>query len=348
MWTIPEHNIRGRVLMSLDIAFLVLAWISFVVRLYARSLTRVRLDASDYTCFAGLLLSIGLTVILWAVYSHGWGLDIRYFTPEYQIFAGKLFVAIVIIWNTAVTMVRVSMLLFYIRIFSVSKLKPAFWITLGLNIAACLAICIAALTICRPFEQAYNPRPGGHCGNIVALQDFTGYWNLFADAAIVALPMPILWSLKMNTRRKIGLSIILGMGVIICIGTITRVILSAVYETNNLTKKNAIVVFITGMEPIIGVINACLPHFPPVFRKFGSSRFATSVSQVFRSDKSNLSGSTKRSTGKWGSAMSSASHKKSFVTLDDDTMELNNSYRGLGAKGGIQVTSDYTVERPMT
>lgn len=106
------------------------------------------------------------------------------------------------------------MLLFYIRVFSVSKLKPVFWVTFSLNITICFAICVAALTICQPISYAYNPTPGGHCGNILALQTFTAYWNLLADVTVVVLPMPILWSLKITTQKKIGLSIVMGMGTV--------------------------------------------------------------------------------------------------------------------------------------
>ncbi|PVH92481.1 hypothetical protein DM02DRAFT_733661 [Periconia macrospinosa] len=340
MWTIPSNNVEGRTLMAVNITFLILAFISFGIRVYARVLTRVHLDSSDYTCCAGLLFSVGLTVILWAVYSHGWGLDVSYFTVEYQVFAGKLFVAILIIWNTAVTMVRVSMLLFYIRIFFVSALKPVFWITLGLNIAGCVAVCIAALTICQPYSHAYNPQPGGRCGDILALQRFTAYWNLIADVAIVVLPMPILWSLKIGTQKKIGLSIIMGMGVFICAGTITRVILSAVYKVNNITKQNSIVVFITAMEPIVGIINACLPHFPPVFRRFGTSRFAASIGQIFQTEKSNMGSFGKRK----GWSGSGRQQTGEFVTLDDDAVELNSTYAKQDVpQNGIHVRTDFRV-----
>lgn len=55
MWAIPSNNVEGRVLMALVIAFLVLAWVSFTIRIYAKFITRVQLDASDYTCFASLV-----------------------------------------------------------------------------------------------------------------------------------------------------------------------------------------------------------------------------------------------------------------------------------------------------
>ncbi|KAF2018549.1 hypothetical protein BU24DRAFT_418072 [Aaosphaeria arxii CBS 175.79] len=344
MWSIRSDNVQGRVMMGVDIAFLVLAFVSFAIRLKARKITRMRLDGSDYTCFAGLILSVGLTVILFAVFSHGWGLDVSHFTEEYQVFAGKLMPSIIIVWNTAVTCVRVSMLLFYLRIFEVSSLRPAFWIALGLNIAGCVAICITALTICRPMNSAYKQVPGGHCGDILVFQSFTAYWNLIGDVAIVILPMPILWSLKIGTRKKIGLSIIMGLGVIICIGTIIRVIFSAVYMVGNITMQNAVVVFITAMEPVLGVIIACVAHFPPVFRRFGSSHFAISVSRIFRSEKSTGNGAD--STWSGSTQHSAPSNQGEFDFDLDSTRRLNlSNSNDQDSKYGIKVTNEWDVER---
>jgi hypothetical protein len=111
-------------------------------------------------------------------------------------------------------MVRISMLLFYIRIFSVSAWTKAFKTFIVLNITSLVAVMLGALLICRPIEYSYNKTiPGGHCGDMLALQRWTAIWNLLMDTAIVALPMPILWSLKLNVRKKIGLSIVLGLGI---------------------------------------------------------------------------------------------------------------------------------------
>jgi hypothetical protein len=48
----------------------------------------------------------------------------------------------------------------------------------------------------------------------------------------------------------------------ICALTLTRVIVSIYYERSNFPKSTGLVILITGLEPTIGVINACLP-FPP-------------------------------------------------------------------------------------
>lgn len=52
----------------------------------------------------------------------------------------------------------------------------------------------------------------------------------------------------------------------ICILTLTRVIYSFTYDKSNYTKGTAFIAFITGLEPSVGVINACLPFMPSVLK----------------------------------------------------------------------------------
>ncbi|KAF1998138.1 hypothetical protein P154DRAFT_604424 [Amniculicola lignicola CBS 123094] len=350
MWIIPENNAEGRVFMSIALTFLVMAWISFCIRVYAKRITHNNLDASDYTCFCGLLLSVGVTVILWAVYSHGWGLDVQFFTIEYQIFAGKLFVAILIIWNTAVSAIRISILLFYIRIFAVTKFRWAFIAVTILNVAELIAVLVASLTICQPISYAFNPTtPGGHCGNTKGLQKFTTYWSLVTDVTIVSLPMPILWSLNMRTRKKIGLVIIMGMGIIICAMTLTRVVLSVVYQKNNITRQNAPVVFITAMEPLTGVINACLPHFPPVWRQMCNSQWSVNLCRIMKIERS--TGMIGNSSGTWvPSNASMGRRERSFRQLQDRPIHLTTVWgkrkheQDEESLSGIHVRKDIIID----
>jgi hypothetical protein len=53
----------------------------------------------------------------------------------------------------------------------------------------------------------------------------------------------------------------------ICALTLTRVIVSIYYERSNFTKSTGLVILFTGLEPTIGVINACLPFLPQVFKR---------------------------------------------------------------------------------
>lgn len=92
MWIISQENPEGRAFIVVIIVFLVLAALTCSLRVWARRITKVSLDASDYTCYLGLVgirfqlesqrgamasfaqwradldsqvLDVGLTVIIW-------------------------------------------------------------------------------------------------------------------------------------------------------------------------------------------------------------------------------------------------------------------------------------------
>jgi hypothetical protein len=58
----------------------------------------------------------------------------------------------------------------------------------------------------------------------------------------------------------------------ICALTLTRVLASRLYLLDDYTKSAALVSLITGLEPILGVIIACLPFMPPVVERVGQSK----------------------------------------------------------------------------
>jgi hypothetical protein len=98
---------------------------------------------------------------------------------------------------------------------------------------------------------------------------------------------------------------------------------------DNFTRQNSIVAFITGLEPIAGIVNACLPHFPPVFARLGSSRLASTLSKVFKSGLSKIVSSNSgqhRSSGSYGrdvSSLKTSGKVSRFERLSgSDTMEL--------------------------
>jgi hypothetical protein len=72
---------------------------------------------------------------------------------------------------------------------------------------------MSALLFCIPIAANWNRTiPGAKCGNIVAEFISVGTINLLIDVCIIVLPMPVLWSLQLPTRKKIGLTAIFGIG----------------------------------------------------------------------------------------------------------------------------------------
>jgi hypothetical protein len=81
----------------------------------------------------------------------------------------------------------------------------------------------------------------------------------------------------------------------ICLVTLARILIGQYYEVNNLTRQNGVVVFLTGIEATTGITNACLPHFPPAFKRLQSTKFGLKLSKVFNIT---IARDTKNSEGK--------------------------------------------------
>jgi hypothetical protein len=118
------------------------------------------------------------------------------------------------VWNAAAVSVRISMLLFYIHIFAVRRFRMMSWAVVALNLATLMSIILSTCLICRPITYSFEKTlPNGHCGDLVSFELYPAIWNLISDSIIVILPMPMLWGLELQRKKKIGLSIVFGVGV---------------------------------------------------------------------------------------------------------------------------------------
>ena len=105
------------------------------------------------------------------------------------------------------------MLLLYIRIFATRSFRLICWSFVAINVANLISVILSVLLICDPILYSYDRTiPGGRCGDLTKFQLYTAIFNLLADFIIVVLPMPMLWRLQMQRKRKIGITLVFGMG----------------------------------------------------------------------------------------------------------------------------------------
>jgi hypothetical protein len=71
------------------------------------------------------------------------------------------------------------------------------------------------LRICKPIALQWDPtRGGGHCGDITKQEISSAVMNMILDLFIVLLPMPILWNLRISTKKKVAIGGILSLGLL--------------------------------------------------------------------------------------------------------------------------------------
>ncbi|KAL1981058.1 hypothetical protein VTN96DRAFT_3123 [Rasamsonia emersonii] len=131
--------------------------------------------------------------------------------------------------------------------------------------------------LCTPFQYLWDKTIPGTCINLPAAWLSVSIINMILDLIIIALPMPMLWNLRMPVSKKIAVSGIFSLGFIICIITIIRIVAVRQLDVNDLSYTVVGDGIWSAVEPCLSIINACLPVLKPVLVKiFGSHLFTTS------------------------------------------------------------------------
>ncbi|PZD43827.1 hypothetical protein A1F97_02534 [Pyrenophora tritici-repentis] len=134
-----------------------------------------------------------------------------------------------VIWS-----LKACMLFMYARILTgTSNMKWIKLITVW-TVSGWVAVEIAFFTACRPFKGYWAvPPPDPQCTTLVHYAIVQATFNLSSDLFIIAVPVPMILSLKLPLKQKIGLGVLFSIGVFVIIAAIlTKVYnLSDVYST---------------------------------------------------------------------------------------------------------------------
>jgi hypothetical protein len=99
------------------------------------------------------------------------------------------------------------------RLFPLDTLSRFAYANMAYTVCWGIATWIVNLTVCTPIAYAYDKTiVGGHCKNQAISGTISGALSLFGDVMILVLPMPIIFRLHINLRRKLALSAIFLLG----------------------------------------------------------------------------------------------------------------------------------------
>lgn len=124
--------------------------------------------------------------------------------------------AVYFTYDAALVLLKASALLFYSRIFLNKQystwFSTALYVTHFLNIAWFLGIVLSSAFMCKPIAKSWNPLLEGTCGSTPGLWLGSAIPSVVIDLIILLLPLPMIWSLKMSTARKSGITAIFVCG----------------------------------------------------------------------------------------------------------------------------------------
>ncbi|KAF2110246.1 hypothetical protein BDV96DRAFT_650894 [Lophiotrema nucula] len=279
---------RGPSIVGVSLALLFLAYFAVASRLWCRHLLRRKFFAHDALILCALLCSTGLVVLLIINVQYGGlgqhGADV-YASPDAArtlIVFGKSLLAVQPIWSSSMTFVRLSILFLYINIFGTAhpRFCKACLAIMVLSLLWYLGDWIAVFATCKPLAYFWNPSiPGGKCGDTTGAYIAMHASNVFIDFSIAVVPVFVLWRLQMKLGKKIGIICMFFLGAIICAVSIARIALYKLLDITSpeLTYDAGILYLFTVLEPLLGIILACMPLLRPAGNHIANSLMVSSA-----------------------------------------------------------------------
>jgi hypothetical protein len=117
----------------------------------------------------------------------------------------------------ALLCVKTSILLFYVRLFPTQTFKKIAWCVWLFTVAWCIEAFLTSLLQCIPVAFAYDKSiPGGKClsNGLISIGVSNGVLSCIGDVMILCLPIPMIWGLQVDRRRRIALVGIFLVGIL--------------------------------------------------------------------------------------------------------------------------------------
>ena len=128
----------------------------------------------------------------------------------------KIIYASGISYPITMTIIRTSILLFYLRLFGVRKwFRRVLYVTEVVVVCWCIATVFPAIFRCNPVRYGLLPiteETISHCDDIDGYLLATSVLNVVVEFWILLLPLSIVWTLQLPNKQKVAVSCIFLLG----------------------------------------------------------------------------------------------------------------------------------------
>lgn len=257
-----------------------MALLVFLLRAYVRTVMLRVFGVDD----ALMLVAIILAVTVFALFVQGthYGIGKHIFAISPQQFSSVFYL---LFWQgllvvSAVSFVKLSIAFFLLRLAQRTQYRRFLYGVVVFLILFTFVSCGPIIFQYRPVAAAWNfslrPPPlgtgTGKCMDINVFGKigvFNSSINAFTDVLFAALPIPMIWTLKINFRTKTSLIGILSLGFLACFAAIYKTPLQYhFFEDTDPTGHGAWFWVWQIIELTLGIISASLPSLKPLFNWF--------------------------------------------------------------------------------
>ncbi|KAI3332015.1 hypothetical protein HD806DRAFT_177726 [Xylariaceae sp. AK1471] len=274
-----DVNAPGTTVFVIQVIFLVLAWITSLMRAFVKLVLLRRATIDDYLMLIALL---GYTATAYFVFSAiidgGLGRPATELGQEsYETMLRSLYGNMTVSGPVS-GLIRISIALFLSRIAVKKWHRIVLHSIIGTTIVTTAAYFFIVLLQCSPpsyFWERVRQGTLGSCNHSGAVRDATLVWGSFAaamDWILGLLPITILWHVRINRRSRVGITALLSFGIIAGIALVIRLFYTGENgPTSSMPMAgSAQAIAISAIiELALGIIAGCIATLPPLFKRIG-------------------------------------------------------------------------------
>ncbi|KAI4108962.1 MAG: hypothetical protein LQ339_002081 [Xanthoria mediterranea] len=179
------------------ISMAILSTIAVARRFACRKKLKFALSYDDYSILVGLILNLGICFDLgYAVGEHN---------AQQYLKMGYVFQ---LLYAHAITIIKLSILLFYCRLFPRESTSKRWRYCVYAIAAVCIGFFISGTITTifqsRPISFFWTRKGKGKCVDGLAPIYFSQSLQVLIDILILTLPIPVVWKLRLRRSKKIG------------------------------------------------------------------------------------------------------------------------------------------------
>ncbi|PQE05647.1 integral membrane protein [Rutstroemia sp. NJR-2017a BBW] len=180
-------NKRGASVVIIVAVFWTIATVSVALRFYARRIKKSMFMIEDWLVLGALIIFYGFgsgDIMLVVFGGSGW--HVHQVNPAQLKNAQKVLLGNQMLYGIGLGLIKCSITIMLIRIFSVPRFRIAGYIVLAACVAWVIMTILIAFLICRPLGYNWNLQPtAGHCGNTIAAYTAVGVADIITDLMIL-------------------------------------------------------------------------------------------------------------------------------------------------------------------
>lgn len=269
-WRAHIRDNRTTEIVAPTLVFLAIAYAAVFFRYKSRRLAHLRLDVDDWWIGTGLIATTCYILVYYLSIIYGMGRHLI-FNDNPKAWA-MITMATQVLYIISLCNIKFSILFFYDRIFGAPKPMVRYILlamgcfVIAYGVAGVLGSVLQCVLLSSDSWKPYSNTASScvHWSLVLAL----GLVNIVTDVAMLSLPMPLVWSLRMSKSRRWQLVAVFSLGGLVCIISIIRLFFLS-SSSSDASYERVPGITLSVIECCVGILSACLPTYRPLWRKYG-------------------------------------------------------------------------------